>query len=514
MLANRAGSGLPLLSRLARQLLLSADALATRPATLRIMSAIKGATSRPTKEKYWGALAEVLEAAKVFGKSPASSEEHILLPRPERMSKVLHMRESLSREKNGQDSHLLCRLRRALSWLQAPPHAPLRTIGGRICIVGVHGWFPTKMLQRVVGVPRGTSTRLCAMMKEAVTEFLNERPLEYFKGPKTPISTVPLEGEGCIEERVARHYAQLDEPLCPQEGKVSWKTGRDLIQEADCVIFAAHSQGAPVTALLVERLIKESVLRPEREQNVGILTLAGVFHGPFPFLAENLVVKWVEADAARELFHLNDSHNQLSLKIQQALATLLARDVVMANVASWMDQVVPLHSAALLGVDHPHIWRSVYIDAHNYQPDFLSHMVDLALTLTNGRIEGGRQLLAQLGTALAGSIYQSNAHSTLYRETKVYQSILHWMNACDRPRYRSDRHDAIFHHSEMHPSQGSNPYELPWTMRGILSDRTLTSHPLIAADVAKLRELHRSWNPDRKIWKELKLQLQPLASKL
>lgn len=487
----------------------------TLPGTLRIMSAIQGSKGHTVEENRWKALGEALAGSMARQKSHPDSAEHILLPHFAKMDQVLCMRKNLSDTKARNGRWSMAGLKRVLSWIQSPPGLSARTMGKRICIVGIHGWFPTKMLQKVVGVPRGTSTRLCSMMKEALTEFLNEQPCEYLEGPKPHIHTVPLEGDGCIEERVARHYAQLDEPRNDLgQDATTAKTARDLIREADCVILVAHSQGAPVTALLVERLIQDSVLRPERDQNVGILTLAGVFHGPFPLLAENLVVKWVEADAARELFDLNDPHSSLSVAIQRSLGFILENDVVMVNVASWMDQVVPLHSAALLGVDHPHIWRSVYIDAHNYQPDFLSHLVDLALTLTNGRIAGGRQLLAQLGLALTGSIYQSTAHSTLYRELKVYQSLLHWMSVCDRPQSRTDLLSPQFHPSEMHPGQGSNPYELPWIMRGLLSDKTLLANPLVSTDIEKLRELHVEWDPARKSWKELKLQLQPLASKL
>ena len=58
--------------------------------------------------------------------------------------------------------------------------------------IGIHGWFPNKWLQKVIGVPRGTSDRLSRMMYEVCGG-----------------DTISLEGEGCIMERVEKHFDQV-----------------------------------------------------------------------------------------------------------------------------------------------------------------------------------------------------------------------------------------------------------------------------------------------------------------
>lgn len=405
-------------------------------------------------------------------------------------------------------------------------HQPLsttgrpRSLGRRVCIVGIHGWFPTKMLQTVVGVPKGTSGRLCQMMEANLRDWLDLQPLAYFEQPPI-ISCVPLEGAGCIEERVERHWAMLDldfpewdRGAGPYKAEERSKKGRSLISQADTVIFVAHSQGAPVATLLIERLMGEGTLRPAAQQNVALLTLAGVFHGPFPDLQGNLVVKYVEADAARELFDLNDSQGALSVRIQQALAKMLSADCLLSCVASWMDQVVPLYSATLLGIEHANIWRAVYIDAHNYQPDMLSHLVHLALKLTNAQVPGARQLLGQLTGALAGSLYQSNAHSTLYHDHGVFQTLLHWLVA--QERYEGSVPEVRLHPEQMTWRPNPNPYLLPWTMRAILEQISMASwdDPTLAREIQELKELHAKWHPERKAWRELRHQLEPLHSKI
>jgi hypothetical protein len=173
-----------------------------------------------------------------------------------------------------------------------------------------------------------------------------------------------------------------------------------------------------------------------------------------------------------------------------------------------MDQVVPLHSATLLGLSHPNIWRAVYIDEHNYQPDFLSQLVLTSLTMANASVPGARELLAQLGEALAGSLYQSNAHSTLYEDYGVYSVVLRWIYAIPRSK------TAIIptlHPAEMVPCLIENPYFLPWILRGLLHENGLSESPLILRDFEQLKELHQQWRPDRKVWKELKLQVEPMS---
>lgn len=463
---------------------------------------------------------------------PGAAPAHFLLPpsHARDMAKVIQLGRLLAPREppRAEEGGIWSTLQRWLPWIpvshhrrrQAPPPATTpRSLGRRVCIVGIHGWFPTKVLQTVVGVPKGTSERLCQMMEANLRDWLGLQPLAYFEQAPA-ISCVPLEGAGCIEERVERHWAMLDFEFPERGGETSpyaaecRKKGRDLIAQADTVIFVAHSQGAPVAALLIERLMAEGTLRPDAHQNVALLTLAGVFHGPFPDLRENLVVKYVEAGAARELFDLNNPQGALSVRIQQALTRLLSADCLLGCVASWMDQVVPLYSATLLGIEHANIWRAVYIDAHNYQPDLLSHLVHLALKLANAQVGGARQLLGQLTGALAGSLYQSNAHSTLYQDHGVFQMLLHWLAA--RERYEGPVPEARLHPEQMTWQPDPNPYLLPWTMRAILERATAAAwaDPLLARDIQQLRELHAKWRPERKAWRELRRQLEPLHSKI
>jgi hypothetical protein len=100
----------------------------------------------------------------------------------------------------------------------------------RVVIVGVHGWFPHKIINMVLGDVTGTSTNFSNRMKHATAEYLRDRfgIILY----DSDIDIITLEGEGTIEERVRNLYGQL-----------THQSHLDKIKEADLVVFAAHSQG-------------------------------------------------------------------------------------------------------------------------------------------------------------------------------------------------------------------------------------------------------------------------------
>lgn len=460
-----------------------------------------------------------------FIRSGNTMGPHYLVPSRSEMRQIQSLRSTfiseVSTDKNSSNS-LWQRVKTWLTWKSVNSHSPRtvkhvpRQLGKKVVIIGSHGWIPSKFLQTVVGLPRGTSTRLCHMMETNLREFLDQnlpQPNKLFGSPTIPeIICFPLEGAGCIDERVELHYGVLK----------ANETSLETIRTADTVIFVSHSQGAPVAALLAQRLMEEypePIIQPQR-QNVLLLNLAAVFHGPFPELKSNLVVKYVEADAARELFDLNDPYGDLAVRLQKAITQLLREDALFCEVASWLDQVVPLYSALLLGFDHPNIWRCVYIDGHNYRPDFLTELIRFTLRLTNAGLEGARQLTCLLTEPLAGSLYQSNAHSTLYDDHEVYQVALNWLHT--RPRTGNEE-EATIHvsYDYMQWKENKNPYTMPWIMRSIFStiqglahSSPLPARQILLEDWAILQNTLQEWKPEKKNLKELCLQMEPIRSKL
>jgi len=133
-----------------------------------------------------------------------------------------------------------------------------------------------KLVRSMVGEPTGTSIKFCEQMTAAVKK--------YFEGthnitiPDESIVNIPLQWEGKVLERVEKLYSLIELDYMK------------MIQDADIILWATHSQGTPVSAILLRKLIEEGIIQVNK-QPICMLAMAGISHGPFPSLKGNLLVK-------------------------------------------------------------------------------------------------------------------------------------------------------------------------------------------------------------------------------
>jgi len=222
-----------------------------------------------------------------------------------------------------------------LPWVQeklgrAPPQPPLRgplSTVRRAVFIGVHGWSVFGGIQQdMAPVSLGFAANLSATLDALLAESgLDAGSVER--------QLVGLVGGGKIADRVHQCTAQLAQH-------------RAAIEAADLVVVAAHSQGGVVAAMLLEALLRggEPWLRPAK-QRVALLTMASVSHGPFADGVSDYF------SATRELFELNSSISGVGASAMQSTAAILRAGVRVLAVASFADQVVPLFSAVLHGLD-------------------------------------------------------------------------------------------------------------------------------------------------------------------
>ncbi|CAG8738331.1 20389_t:CDS:2 [Gigaspora margarita] len=361
----------------------------------------------------------------------------------------------------------------------------------KIAIIGVHGWFPAKSLRVVVGEPTGTSPKFCDMMAKAVLGYLSKHNISL---PSDAITCIPLEGEGTIETREKLLHKNL----------LYNKTWCEALTLADVVFVATHSQGTPVSTILLSRLIKERIVNPKR-QRICQLAMAGISHGPFPSLKDHYIIRYFvgrnpEADATRELFEFMDSESTVAKKYREALNNVISKGVKMVYVASMDDQV--LYSGIFTGIDHPSIMRAIYVDGPLYQEnDFLIHLIVFAIKLRNaGILDHG--LITQLSEDIRGSLY-GEGHSTLYNEIDVYTLAVQYL--FEVPSLGTSE----VKHNKFQAQPKSNPYYLPWSVRGVLEDKNVTRNPRFMNEVTRLKKLYEDWDPPSKILKDLKFRLEP-----
>jgi len=199
------------------------------------------------------------------------------------------------------------------------PHLHINPAPPRIkkaVAIGVHGFFPAPIFQRIMGQPTGTSIKFANAAAAAIKEWSEAR------GYCPEIEQVALEGEGFIAERVNTLWKLL----------LNWI---DHIKSADFVLVACHSQGVPVAMMLVAKLIQFGCIGPN--VRVGVCAMAGVNMGPFI----EYKTKYFGPTAA-ELFEFSDPKSLVSQMYLAALDEVLRFGVRVLYVGSIDDQLVSL----------------------------------------------------------------------------------------------------------------------------------------------------------------------------
>lgn len=181
--------------------------------------------------------------------------------------------------------------------------------------IGVHGYFPAPYLRTVLGQPTGTSLKFSTMAAKAIHQWAESR------GYHCDVEKIALEGEGRIAERVDLLWKLL----------LRWI---EEIRKAEFIMFACHSQGVPVTIMLVAKLIAFGCLDAAR---VGICAMAGVNLGPFPDYKSRFI-----GGSAGELFDFAHPTTKVSRDYEAALKAALEFGVRISYIGSIDDQLVSL----------------------------------------------------------------------------------------------------------------------------------------------------------------------------
>ncbi|ORY01814.1 hypothetical protein BCR34DRAFT_493536 [Clohesyomyces aquaticus] len=399
---------------------------------------------------------------------------------------------------------------------QAQPHLHINPAPPRIrkaVAIGVHGFFPAAMFQKILGQPKGTSVRFANAAAAAIDEWTQAR------GYSAEIEKVALEGEGYIADRVKTLWTLL----------LNWM---DHIKSADFILVACHSQGVPVAIMLVAKLIQLGCVNAAR---IGVCAMAGVNMGPFIEYKTR-----VFGQTAAELFSFSDPRSLVSQMYLAALDEVLRNGVRILYVGSIDDQLVSLESSTFSTLSHPYIYRAVFVDGRIHAPDFLTHLVGFALKLRNlGLPDHG--LVRELSPALAGSLYAGEGHSRVYEDPRVYAlAVSHALETTSLPIQpnavaqqrpstagnmagmgmripdigaKEDRSDPYaLRVRDYEGGASKNPYYLPWAARGLLEEEFVKKE--LGKEVEELLSMFEAWKPESKGLKDVKFRLEGVRSKL
>ncbi|KAL4785561.1 hypothetical protein BJX76DRAFT_177089 [Aspergillus varians] len=349
----------------------------------------------------------------------------------------------------------------------------------RALAIGIHGYFPAPLIRTVLGQPTGTSVRFSSLAAEAIRKYTEDN------GYTCEIEKIALEGEGRITERVDLLWKLL----------LNWM---EEIRRADFIMIACHSQGVPVGIMLVAKLISFGCVNASR---VGICAMAGVNLGPFADYRS----RWISGSAG-ELFEFALPYSQVSKDYESALRTCINFGARISYIGSIDDQLVSLESSLFSPVSHPYIYRAVFVDGRVHAPSFVSHLVGFALKLRNLGISD-HDLIRELSSPLAGSLYTGGGHSRLYDDDAVYRLAIEFALETS-PVSNAPLHIKRNHH----PPPATNPYILPFAMRGLLEEEYVR-HELYDETMELLKQFD-DWKPTSKVLKDVKFRLEGIRSKL
>lgn len=203
---------------------------------------------------------------------------------------------------------------------QAPPNHVFRVDKPlkikKAIAIGVHGLFPATYLRPMIGQPTGTSLRFAALGAEGIRRWAESHGCG-----DCEIEKVALEGEGKIQERVDNLWKLM----------LNWI---DHIRKADLVLIACHSQGVPVSIMLLEKLIDLGIITNAK---IGVCAMAGVALGPFPDYKSSLLM-----GSAAELWEFGDAESHNSKRFENALKRVVDYGARVTFIGSIDDQLVPM----------------------------------------------------------------------------------------------------------------------------------------------------------------------------
>ncbi|TGZ80604.1 hypothetical protein EX30DRAFT_332130 [Ascodesmis nigricans] len=351
----------------------------------------------------------------------------------------------------------------------------------RAVAIGVHGFFPMRLVRTVLGEPTGTSKRFANHAANSIRRWADAHSLPI------EIETIALEGEGKVADRVLMLWNLLQ----------SWI---HAVKAADFIVIAAHSQGVPVGMQLLAKMIEEGVVK--NAVRIAFIGMAGINLGPFGHLPVSILT-----GSAKELFEFQKQNSPPSQAYYAALEKVLKHNHTrICLVGSIDDQLVPLESSVMANISHPYIYRAVFVDGRLHTPDFLSHLVGFALKLRNLGVRD-HGLVRELSSPLAGSLYGGEGHSRIYDDGCVYD--LGIRHALETDTMQGEPKLLI---EPFELPTNANPFFLPWSMRGLLEEPVVRTR--LQREGRGLLEMFEEWRPQTKQLRDVKWRLEAVRSKL
>ncbi|KAG7819579.1 hypothetical protein KL909_002358 [Ogataea angusta] len=353
-------------------------------------------------------------------------------------------------------------------------------------VISIHGFLPFKMTKSLIGQPTGSAD----IMTEKTTECLREWARNH--GINIEIETISMDGSGRILERVNNClFLLLDNWL-------------DSILNCDYLFVSSHSQTVPVAIHIISRLITAGYL--DNVEKAGLINISGVCLGPYKGLDSKLSVRAYtpfENNILMELFDFQDDETAQSKELVRHIEIILRKNVKLTFVGSIDDQFVPLYSSMCAHLNHPNIYRCVYLKDDT--PAFLRQLVTLVMVVRNLNYDD-HELLVEINSYLQGSL-GAGSHGDIITNKNVYRVGIANTLETSNP--------VVQHRLNVKPINVKkfcfNQYHLPWCLRGFLQEALKLRNFPTRELLQNLFDAYRQWDPQSKQHKDLKYTIEVLG---
>lgn len=360
----------------------------------------------------------------------------------------------------------------------------------KVVIIGIHSFLPIKMVKSLIGQLTGNSILFVKEATKQVQEWLRRDYPEYDYNDYD-FQTIALEGEGTIAERVAKILRLLE----------NWQS---LLDECDFLYVVLHSQGSVVAVeMLAQLLSNNDIMRNQHRKKIGLLSMSGMFSGPFIGLDTKLIIRaytaW-ENEILAEMFELQKPDSKESVALTTAMTQLMRfGNVRVVLCASTSDQFVPLYSALAVQYQHPNIHRILHGDSKT--PAFVLTLLKTIVMMKNMGWKDDHGIVREFSDRCMGSIGESGGHAKIYADPDVYKQAVRYI--LETTSVTNIHHQGMQIIAPAAPI-GTNLYLLPWNMRSLMQDLTRVNNIGNLHLIRQLVKEFRNWEPTAKHWREVR----------
>lgn len=344
-----------------------------------------------------------------------------------------------------------------------------------------HGFLPQKIVKNLIGENTGSAEQ----MKEFAIKELNR--WSAIQNIDLSINTICLEGYGKLFERVNECLSILE----------NWT---ETISNCDYILTISNSHNIPLTIHVIARLITSGIL--DNTEKLGFIGFSGLSMGPIPEIESKISTRGSvgqDNDIISELFDFQDPDSFQSKELIRNIRIMIKRNFKITFIGSLNDCFTPLYSSLALHLIHPNIYRAIYIDSSQNQPDFLTSLLNLILTVKNLNYND-HGLLLELSSFFIGNIGEGQ-HSKVINNKYGYRiGINNMLNTSDL-FYQRKLQEELTNIKEY----VTNSYHIPWCLRGFLEELgKLQKHFDVKQIIYQLYEEFKSWEPETQKMKDLR----------